>query len=1089
MTTTRQSDSTRTARAGAYDHQAIEARWQAIWDERQTFRTLNPGDDGFDASRPKFYVLDMFPYPSGAGLHVGHPVGYCATDIVARYKRMRGFNVLHPMGFDAFGLPAEQYAIQTNVHPAKTTQANIDTYRRQLKMLGLSYDWSRELATCFPDYYKFTQWCFARMFEAWYDEACEWTGPDGRRTVGRARPVAELEQQLASGAWSVDAELAVVREPASDGNRAWRDLSKDERLEVINRRRLAFIDEIPVNWCPALGTVLANEEVDNQGRSERGGHPVYRRPLRQWMMRITEYAERLLADLEDLDWPEPIKLMQRNWIGRSTGAEVVFPLAGSFTREFGEWRTHDGRSITGRELYFHDHAIRIYTTRPDTLFGATYMVLAPEHPLVARVTTDEHRAAVEQYVETARNRSDLERTAENKQKTGVFTGGYAINPVNGNQIPIWVADYVLMGYGTGAIMAVPGGDTRDFEFARVFGLPIVSVVEAPTSWIEERLAELTTGIADAAVAGLSAISAEFPELGEAVAARRQKAAGLDAATLATLRDRVGLDRLNQHRNAHPEVWGDAFTGEGVAINSPPPDAGSATGVCSLNGLTTSEAKKRIIAWLEAHGLGRGAVNYKLRDWIFSRQKYWGEPFPVLHGDGGETIAVADDDLPVELPPMENFKPTPVADNEDTVPAPPLARAKEWMHVTRGGKTYTRDVNTMPQWAGSCWYYLRFVDPLNEHRFCDAAAEKYWSPVDLYVGGAEHAVLHLLYARFWHKALYDLGHVSRGEPFGRLFNQGMIQAFAYRDERGSLVGPDQVLSWTLEGVNAVARRVMDHESVVFDQPASALPAKLQWLIAALNNGETAYTTSDASLTNVTGPLTRIVAKMSKALNNVVNPDTIVAEFGADTFRMYEMYMGPLDASKPWNTQDVPGLYKLCNRIWRLLIDVDTGELSPALSDDAPDEAALRLLHKAIKKIGADIEAMKFNTAIAAVFDFVNGAMRMERRPKAIIEPFVLLVAPFAPHLAEELWQRLGHGESLAYAPWPAYDEALARDNEVEIAVQILGKIKSRITVAADADEKTLEAAALADVEVQAAIRGKTVRKVIVVKGRLVNIVAN
>ncbi|RJP41147.1 MAG: leucine--tRNA ligase [Phycisphaerales bacterium] len=1034
MSTTRQTDEKRTPRAaGAYDHRAIEAKWQAYWDRQQTFRTLNPGEPGFDASRPKYYVLDFFPYPSGAGLHVGHPLGYCATDIVARYKRMRGFNVLHPMGFDAFGLPAEQYAIQTNVHPAITTRANIDTYRRQLKMLGFSYDWSRELATCFPDYYKFTQWCFARMFEAWYDEACAWPGPDGRRVVGRARPVAELEQQLSSGAWSVDATLGIVRAPAADGNRAWSELSPAEQREFINRRRLAYIDEIPVNWCPALGTVLANEEVDNQGRSERGGHPVYRRPLRQWMMRITEYAERLLADLEDLDWPEPIKLMQRNWIGRSTGAEVVFPLAGAFSWQDGRWRTRDGRPIVGRELYFHQDVIRIYTTRPDTLFGATYMVLAPEHPLVARVTTPEHRPAVDRYVETARHRSDLERTAETRLKTGVFTGGFAINPVNGERIPVWVADYVLMGYGTGAIMAVPGHDTRDFEFAKQFDLPIIAVVRPPDAWIHE---QITTRGVDEDYCRRTG-RARLPEqLLNSASAAAGIIGGITAQDATAVLD-GDAGWVNQVAwpvyAAGPGIFHEAYCGDGVGLNSG-----------RFDGLPTPEFKERIVGWLEEQGLGRGAVNYKLRDWIFSRQKYWGEPFPVLHGEDGETIAVPDDELPVELPQMENFRPTPVADDEHTVPAPPLARAKEWVSVTRGGKTWTRDANTMPQWAGSCWYYLRFIDPHNEHRFCGAEAEKYWSPVDLYVGGAEHAVLHLLYARFWHKALYDLGYVCRAEPFAKLFNQGMIQAFAYRNARGSLIGPDRV-----------AHRGEDQ---FFDS----------------QTGE---------------PLTRIVAKMSKALNNVVNPDEIVSAFGADTFRLYEMYMGPLDASKPWNTQDVPGLYKLCNRIWRLVVDVDTGELSPALTDDAPDEAALRLLHKAIRKVGADIEALKFNTAIAAFFDFVNGVTRMERRPRGIIEPFVLLVTPFAPHLAEELWQRLGHSESLAYQSWPAYDEALARDPEVEIAVQVLGKIKARIMVAADADEKTLEAAALADPAVREAIRGKTVRKVIVVKGRLVNVVAS
>ncbi|MBI4716332.1 MAG: leucine--tRNA ligase [Planctomycetes bacterium] len=1033
-------------RPGRYDPAAIEGKWQRYWESQHVFRAPNPGDAGARGAKPKFYILDMFPYPSGAGLHVGHPLGYCATDIVARYKRMRGFNVLHPMGFDSFGLPAEQYAIKNNVHPAVTTRENIDRYRAQLKMFGFSYDWDRELATSDPGYYKFTQWMFLRMFESWYDDECQWVGPDGRTNVGRARPVAELLGELEADRWSVDAQLDVARAAPGDGRRSWSALSAAERRQALDRRRLAYLDEIAVNWCPALGTVLANEEVDSNGRSEIGNHPVFRRPLRQWMLRITRYAERLLNDLADLDWPEPIKLMQRNWVGKSTGAEVAFPLAAHWRIENGRWKRRNGDGPTGPPDYrsFAD-AIRIYTTRPDTLFGATYMVLAPEHPLVETITTPEHRAAVDQYAAAARKRSDLDRTADTREKTGVFTGAYALNPVSGERIPIWIADYVLMGYGTGAIMAVPGSDTRDFEFACKFDLPIVAVVRPVAAWIEERLAALAGQIDQATVTMFRDAAAEFPELAEAIAERQRRSSGLGEKTVAVLREGRDVERLIAHYVRHPRNWGAAFIDEGGAVNSPAPGPAPAVpgGVCDLNGLATYEAKAKIIAWLEHTGVGRGAINYKLRDWIFSRQKYWGEPFPVLHGEDGETLGLSDEELPVELPPMKDFKPTAAAEDADTLPEPPLARAKEWVQVQRDGRCFRRDVNTMPQWAGSCWYYLRFIDPGNAQRFSDAAAERYWMPVDLYVGGAEHAVLHLLYARFWHKVLYDLGYVSTREPFRRLFNQGMIQGFAYRDGRGLTVGPDLV-----------------------DEC-----------------GEDRYVLKDTG-----APVTRIIAKMSKSLKNVVNPDGIIAEFGADTFRLYEMYMGPLDAAKPWNTRDVPGLYKLCQRVWRLVVDETTGGMAPALTDDPPSVEALRALHKTIKRVTLDIEQLKFNTAIAAIFDFVNAMTPLAARPRAVIEPFVLVFSPFAPHLAEELWQRLGHATTLAYEPWPAYDEKLAQDEEVEIAVQIAGKTRARLTVPADADESAIERAALADERVTAAIAGKQVRKVIVVKGRLVNIVA-
>jgi leucyl-tRNA synthetase len=647
-------------------------------------------------------------------------------------------------------------------------------------------------------------------------------------------------------------------------------------------------------------------------------------------------------------------------------------------------------------------------------------------------------------VNAAKRKSDLVRTTEMREKTGVFTGAYAINPVNGRRIPIWIADYVLMGYGTGAIMAVPGSDTRDFEFARAFDLPIVAVVRPTAAWIEERISVMAGRIKQAAADGFERLVQDAPELSETIAAHQRQAQGIDTKTTQVLRERVGLDRLIEHYIRQPRSWNAAFVDESTVVNSPGPDVTSSVAgeVCDLNGLSTQEAKSKITAWLEQGGLGRAAVNYKLRDWLFSRQRYWGEPFPVLHGDDGQTMLVSDSELPVELPDMEDFKPTPSAADATSLPEPPLGRAKAWTRVPRDGTTYRRDLNTMPQWAGSCWYYLRFIDPHNDLSFCGSAAERYWMPIDLYVGGAEHAVLHLLYARFWHKVFYDLGHVSTREPFKKLFNQGMIQGFAYRDSRGMIIGPD-----------AVEER-----------------------------GENAYVARDSG-----EAVERIVAKMSKSLKNVVNPDEIIGEYGADTFRLYEMYMGPLETSKPWNTRDVPGLHKLCQRVWRLFIDEATDELSIAVSVDPPAEAALRALHKTIKRVTEEIEQLKFNTAIAAIFDFVNTMTPMPSRPRAVLEPFVLVVAPFAPHLAEELWSRLGHRTTLTYEPWPAYDEKLARDDEVEIAVQVGGKIKARVRVAADADEARLQAVALADARVQEAIAGKPARKIIVVKGRLVNII--
>ncbi|MGB0715818.1 MAG: leucine--tRNA ligase, partial [Phycisphaerae bacterium] len=972
---------------GKYDFRAIETKWQEFWSANDTFRTPEAGTGG----RPKFYILDMFPYPSGSGLHVGHPVGYCATDIIARFKRMRGFNVLHPIGFDAFGLPAEQYAVSHNVHPAITTTKNIENYRRQLRMFGFSYDWNREVSTCEPAYYKFTQWMFSKMFNAWYDEGMAWTTEDGRAVRGRARHISELREDLDAGKLFTNGADRVTREKAFDSVE-WSSLSASQQSDVIERQRLAFLDEIPVNWCPALGTVLANEEVDADGRSERGGHPVYRRPLKQWMLRITRYADRLLHDLDMLDWPEPIKLKQRNWIGRSEGAELVFPLADFWKIDNGQWQ-YDGDFNDSPVIDQAPHCIKIYTTRPDTLFGATYMVLAPEHPLVDEITKPEQREAVSTYVETAKNRSDLDRTADNKEKTGVFTGAYAINPVNGQQIPIWVADYVLMGYGTGAIMAVPAGDTRDFEFATAFDLPIVCVVKPTAEWIEDRMATLTSGLGDKAKSALDSVAAELPELAEAVSAKQDDAAKLNEKTMDALK-KVGTDKLIHHAVSHFARWGEAFVGDSTLVNSPTADvAGDAVpgGVCTLNDLSVADAKKRIVDWLENSRIGRAAVNYKLRDWLFSRQRYWGEPFPVLHGPDGTTVTVDDSDLPVALPPMDDFKPTPVPDDSDSMPQPPLSRATDWVTVERDGETWLRDLNTMPQWAGSCWYYLRYIDPQNDLRFAATEEERYWMPVDLYVGGAEHAVLHLLYARFWHKVLFDLGEVSTLEPFTKLFNQGMIQSFAFETKRGLTVGPD--------------------------------------MVDEVNQDE--YTLKETG-----EPVKRKVAKMAKSLKNVVNPDDIIEEHGADTFRMYEMYMGPLEAAKPWNTRDVPGLSRLCQRIWRLVVDEYTGELSSQLTDDAPDDDIDRLRHKTIKRVTEEIENIKLNTAIAALFEFVNTMTGLEKRSKSVINDFVLLLAPFAPHLAEELWQRLGHSESLAYAPWPTFDEALTQDEAIEIARKLM-----------------------------------------------------
>ena len=850
-----------------YPFDVFEPKWQQIWDERKTFKVNNPGEEGFDASKPKYYVLDMFPYPSGAGLHVGHPEGYTATDIVARFKRMNGFNVLHPMGWDSFGLPAEQYAIKTGQHPSVTTFRNIDNFRRQLKMLGFSYDWDREIATTDHEYVRWTQWIFLQLYNSYYN-----------KELKKARPVSELEEQ---------------------------GLSREE----IDQRRLAYVAEAAVNWSPDLGTVLANEEVE-EWKSK--GHRVERRPLRQWMLRITDYAERLIDELEPLDWPESIKLLQRNWIGKSEGAEVDFTL--------------DGETIT------------VYTTRPDTLFGATYMVLSPEHPLVDTVTTPEQKHAVEQYRAQCASKSDLERTDLSKEKTGVFTGAYAVNPVNGKQIPVWIADYVLMGYGTGAIMAVPAHDERDFAFAQVFGLPILQVVQPPSEDTDWR----------------------------------------------------------------------GFCGyEGSSVNSG-----------FLTGLPTPEAKEKMILWLEENGKGRRKVNYKLRDWLFSRQRYWGEPFPIVW-ENGRHRALPESELPVLQPDLDDFAPT-------GDPRGPLVRATEWIAYT---PTAHRETNTMPQWAGSCWYYLRYLDPENTERFVSREAEQYWmgstgnpGGVDLYVGGTEHAVLHLLYARFWHKVLFDLGYLSTNEPFQKLVNQGLI------------LGED---------------------------------------------GQ----------------------KMSKSRGNVVNPDDIVREYGADSLRLYEMFMGPLKDVKPWATKGVEGISRFLARVWRVAFRENQEgewEINSKLVENAPEAGVLAVrkeLHKTIKKVTEDINGMSFNTAIAKMMECTNAMTSADVVDVQDYDAFLTLLNPFAPHLTEEIHSRLQTAfpalaqTQLCQKSWPEWEEALLEENTVPMVIQVNGKLRDKLEVPKDISREELEKQALASAKVKTFLDGVTVRKVIVVPGRLVNIVAN
>ncbi|WP_328317448.1 leucine--tRNA ligase [Streptomyces sp. NBC_00388] len=936
----------------------IEARWQDFWDADGTYDAPNPagelaGDPAL-AAKPKKFIMDMFPYPSGTGLHVGHPLGYIATDVYARHQRMTGHNVLHTLGFDAFGLPAEQFAVQTGTHPRASTEANMENMKAQLRRLGLGHDKRRSFATIDPEYYKWTQWIFVQIFNSWYDQDAQ-----------RARPIAELAARFESG------------ERPVPGGRTWDALTAVERADLLSEYRLAYASDAPVNWCPGLGTVLANEEVTSDGRSERGNFPVFKAKLRQWNMRITAYADRLLSDLDALDWPEAIKLQQRNWIGRSEGARVDFAVGG------------DSGPIT------------VFTTRQDTLFGATYMVLAPEHELVSGeksivpdawpegthdVWTGGHATpaeAVAAYRAFATSKSDVERQADAKEKTGVFTGAYAVNPVSGEQVPVFIADYVLMGYGTGAIMAVPAHDSRDFAFARAFELPMRCVVEP-----------------------------------------------------------------SDDRGTDPSVWDDAFaSSEAKLVNS------SGEGI-SLDGLGVTAAKERITEWLAGRGVGEGTVNFRLRDWLFSRQRYWGEPFPIVYDEDGIAHSLPESMLPLELPEVDDYSPrTFDPDDADTSPETPLSRNEDWVDVELdlglgdGVKKYRRETNTMPNWAGSCWYELRYLDPHNSEKLVDPAIEQYWmgpregqphGGVDLYVGGAEHAVLHLLYARFWSKVLFDLGHISSVEPFHKLYNQGMIQAFVYRDSRGIAVP---------------AAEVEERDGAFWFE------------------GE---------------KVSRVLGKMGKSLKNAVTPDEICAEFGADTLRLYEMAMGPLDVSRPWDTRAVVGQYRLLQRLWRNVVDEETGEAG--VTDSAPGEDTLRALHKAIDGVGHDMAGLRFNTAIAKVTELNNYLTKAGGPvPRTVAEQLVLLITPLAPHIAEELWRRLGHTGSVVHQDFPVADPAYVVDETVTCVVQIKGKVKARLEISPSISDADLEKLALTDPGVIAALGGAGIRKVIVRAPKLVNIV--
>jgi leucyl-tRNA synthetase len=958
-----------------YNFTAIEKKWQQFWLQNRSFRTLEPAQAG---KMPKAYVLDMFPYPSGAGLHVGHPEGYTATDIAARFLRMKGYNVLHPMGWDAFGLPAEQYAIKQNVHPRITTEQNIANFRRQIQMLGLSYDWDREIDTTDPSYYRWTQWIFLQLFNSYFDPVEK-----------KAMPISRLINQLQNENFVVAPDGSVRLNPTQEGmeaifgevriERLWRELDEAEQRSVIDGQRLAYMDDAAVNWCPGLGTVLANEEVID-GKSEVGGFPVVRQPMRQWVLRISAYADRLLDDLQELQWPESLKDMQRNWIGKSIGAEVDFDI--------------DPASIPPAGAGEDDElSVTIYTTRPDTLYGATYMVLSPEHELVLRITSAENRPAVEKYRQAVGTRSERDRLAENRDKTGVFTGAYAINPVNDEKIPIWIADYVLMGYGTGAIMAVPAHDQRDFEFATKFKLRIRTVVRPADG-------------------------------------------------------------------SHPPV-GRAFEEPGIAVNS-----------LAIEGVPTAEAKERMTQVLSAEGTGRRSVKYKLRDWIFSRQRYWGEPFPIILDELGNPNAVPEEQLPVTLPEMSDFRPTGTME-------PPLSKARDWINVMVDGRPAVRETNTMPQWAGSCWYYLRFIDPHNANRLVDPEKERYWMPVDLYVGGAEHAVLHLLYARFWHKVLFDLGHVSTPEPFRRLVNQGTI-----------LGEPEYTVFETAEKRAVSAADV----EMVYEAASDTAEAKIK------SSGEKVFPrrieeteverTKDGWVMKA-DPSVRVDSrsyKMSKSRGNVVNPDQVVGDYGADTFRLYEMYMGPLEAQKPWNTRDIIGMSRFLSGVYRNLVgDEEAGKVATITADRIPDELD-RQMHRTIKKVAEDIESLRFNTAIAELIKLNNEIGRLSAGvPRELAETFTLMLAPLAPHLAEEIWNRLGHDESLARHAWPKFDPAKLIESTLELPVQVNGKLRGTVSVPAEAAEVQVFEAAMGVASVKPWLEGKTLAKRIYVPKKLVSFV--
>jgi leucyl-tRNA synthetase len=934
--------------------QDVEVRWQDWWESSGTFEAPNPAGPladsaGVAARGDKLFVLDMFPYPSGVGLHVGHPLGYIGTDVYSRYQRMAGRNVVYSMGYDAFGLPAEQFAVQTGTHPAITTEANIANMRRQLKRLGLSHDMRRSVSTTDPDYYRWTQWIFSQIFNAWYDTDQQ-----------RARPISELIAEFESG----------VR-TASDG-RTWSALSVDEQSALVDDHRLAYVSEAPVNWCPGLGTVVANEEVTADGRSDRGNFPVFKRNMRQWMMRITTYADRLIDDLELLDWTDAIKAMQRNWIGRSHGAKVDFASAAG--------------------------PITVFTTRSDTLFGASFMVLSPEHPFVDELAGPDRADEIAAYRKQAASKKDFERQDETREKTGVFTGAYATNPVNGEDVPIWIADYVLMGYGTGAIMAVPCGDQRDFEFARKFNLAIPAIQEPPVAWFAERDIDPT----------------------------------LDTAQ-----------------------WPEAFVGDAPYVQS-------ASDRLDLNGIDNkADGITATNDWLVADGAGEATINYKLRDWLFSRQRYWGEPFPIVYDADGRPHTLPDSMLPVELPETESFSPRTFDDDDEfSSPESPLDRLQDWVHVEldlgdgRGVQPYRRDTNVMPQWAGSCWYEMRYLDPTNTEIFCDPEVERYWmgpqtqirpdhpGGVDLYVGGVEHAVLHLLYARFWHKVLFDLGHVSSKEPYARLFNQGYIMAAAFKDDREIYVEATDVVGDEQAGFS-------------FDSK----------------------------------PVIREWGKMGKSLKNAVSPDEMYDDYGADTLRLYEMAMGPLDASRPWETRDVVGMYRFLQRLWRTMVDEETGACT--VVDTPADDETRKLLHRTIATVRTEMDALRFNTAIAKLIELNNAVTKLDATPREVAEPMVVMLAPLVPHIAEELWGMLGRSTetdgTVAYVPFPIAEAALLVDDTIEVPIQVNGKVRSKIVVAADASAAVIESAALADDKVVAALAGGSPKKVIVVPGRMVNVV--